>query len=75
MNIIKKIIEGVPDYNQFMSVAELNESSKQLRDTYPDLVELLEIGTSKDGEPICALKIGSGNKKLFFTDSRIQMNR
>lgn len=66
MNIIKKIIEGVPDYNQFMSVAELNESSKQLRDTYPDLVELLEIGTSKDGEPICALKIGSGNKKALL---------
>ncbi|RKX50622.1 MAG: peptidase, partial [Thermotoga sp.] len=66
MNVIKKLVENVPDFHSFMTVDELNESSKKLADTYPDKVKLMEIGKSRDGDPILCLKIGDGDLKALL---------
>lgn len=66
MNIIRRIIEEVPNYETFMTVEELDESSKRLAEKYPDKVELLEIGKSRDGNSIICLKIGNGKKDALL---------
>lgn len=59
---IEKILEKVPDYQQFYDTDELNEQSFRLAHEYPELVEIKKIGHSKMGKPIYCLKIGNGNK-------------
>ena len=66
MDILKKIIEEVPEYDSFMTVDELNESSFELKRKYPDTVDLFEIGRSTDGEPIYCLKLGNGKLKALL---------
>ena len=66
MNAIKRVIEQVPDYDSFMTVDELFESSKRLADEFPDLVRLEEIGKSQDGDPIHALIIGDGSRTALL---------
>ena len=66
MDVVRRIIEGVPDYDSFMTVDELNESSRKLKEEHPDLVEFEQIGESQDGEPIYALRIGSGKKTALL---------
>jgi len=65
----EEITEEIPDYERFLTVDELNESSAQLATQYPDVVELKEIGRSRQGDPIKALFIGEGEKTalLFAT--------
>ena len=41
---IEKILEKVPDYQQFYDTDELNEQSFRLAREYPELVEIKEIG-------------------------------
>lgn len=66
-SIIKDLIERVPDYKEFLTVDELNESSKRLAEEYPELVEIFEIGKSRDGNELYCLKIGNGsNNGLMF---------
>jgi len=62
-----EVLDGVPDYQAFLTVDELNESSERLARQYPDQVKHYVIGTSKGGEPIKALRIGGGrlNALLF----------
>ena len=59
---IQNILSQVPDYQSFFTMAEMDESSKQLAQQYPDLVELRLLGHSRKGHPIYCLKIGSGSK-------------
>lgn len=66
MDILKKIIHEVPEYSSFMTVNELNESSKKLAEKFPNLVELSKIGRSMDNNPIYCLKIGKGSKKALL---------
>lgn len=56
------VIENIPDYQEFLTVAELDASSKELASCYPEQVELFSIGTSREGHPILCLKIGNGPK-------------
>lgn len=63
---IEEILAEVPDYKAFKTVDELKESSRQLAEDYPGVVELNVIGTSKNGEEIEALKIGDGSKKALL---------
>ncbi|MCW4020609.1 MAG: M14 family zinc carboxypeptidase, partial [Candidatus Bathyarchaeota archaeon] len=60
------IVRAVPEYERFMTVDELNESSRRLADKHPDLVELFQIGESTREEPIYALKIGEGKRKAIL---------
>ncbi len=65
--LIEEILRNVPDYRKFKTVEELNESSRKLAEEYREIVELKEIGKSRDGNPILSLKIGKGrlNAVLF----------
>ena len=60
------ILLEVPEYREFMTVDELNESSRRLAEGYPGLVDLFQIGCSKAGEPIYALRVGDGDFKAIF---------
>ena len=43
---LEKILGQVPNYKEFMTIAELNESSKKLTQSF-ELVDLKEIGKSR----------------------------
>ena len=45
---MESILARVPDYQEFYTVAELNQHSFQLAKEYPDVVELFEAGRSKE---------------------------
>ncbi len=62
---IKQILNKVPDYTEFLSIEELDNSSMKLADAYEN-VSLFEIGKSKEGRIINCLKIGEGNKNILF---------
>jgi len=62
----ESIIDEVPNYRFFYTVDELNESSEKLAKMYPRKVEIFEIGKSRMGEKIKALKIGKGKKTALL---------
>ncbi|MFN4189766.1 MAG: M14 family zinc carboxypeptidase [Pseudothermotoga sp.] len=66
MSIIEQVIQQVPDYRQFMTVEELNTSSKRLKEQFPQSVDLFEAGRSTSGEPILCLKIGEGRRSALL---------
>lgn len=66
INRWNQILDQIPDYQTFLTVSELDESSKKLAEEYSDIVKLLEIGASKDGHPIYCLKIGNGDQNALF---------
>ncbi len=61
-----EILNLVPAFEEFMTVDELDKSSRELVEEYCN-VKLFEIGKSEAGRPISCLKIGSGkhNALLF----------
>jgi hypothetical protein len=61
-----KLIDEVPEYREFMTVDELNASSRKLAEKHPDSVQMLEIGQSRAGETIFALKIGNGARNALL---------
>ena len=65
-NAILKIISDVPDYQDFLTVDELKTSSKRLASRHPDIVDILTIGHSRQGDSIEALKIGKGARKALL---------
>lgn len=66
MSIIEQVIKQVPDYRKFMTVEELNSSSKRLKEQFPQVVDFFEVGKSSQGEPIYCLKIGNGTKSALL---------
>lgn len=58
--MIKSLIGKVPSYREFLTVAELHQTDKELAKGYPEVVRLKTIGASKNGFPIEALEIGEG---------------
>jgi hypothetical protein len=60
------IISDVPDYQVFLTVDELKAGARKLAGRYPDAVEILPVGYSRQGDPIEALKIGDGPKKALL---------
>ena len=63
------LIENIPDYKVFLTVEEMDASSKKLAAEYPDVVTLWEAGKSKEGRPIYCMKIGEGSKNAFLFGS------
>ncbi|WP_018884676.1 M14 family zinc carboxypeptidase [Paenibacillus massiliensis] len=57
---MKRILEGVPDYQAFMTVDELDASTRRLAEEYPDVVKVFEAGVSRQGHPILCMRIGNG---------------
>ncbi|MFQ6076006.1 MAG: M14 family zinc carboxypeptidase, partial [Candidatus Bathyarchaeia archaeon] len=62
----ESVIDDVPEYRGFMTVDELNESSRMLAQQHPDDVDLFKIGSSRRGDPIYALKVGEGALKAVL---------
>jgi hypothetical protein len=60
-----EILNQIPDYKEFMTVAELDASSKKLAKQF-EHVELNEIGKSREGRKIYCLKIGAGEKNALL---------
>jgi hypothetical protein len=63
---VLSIAGDVPNYQAFLTVDELNASSRQLASRYPDAVQLIPIGHSRLGDPIEALKIGAGTRNALL---------
>ena len=61
----RPILEKVPDYQEFLTVAELDASSLELASRYPEKVHLSTIGYSRKNHPIYCLKIGNGRKNAL----------
>ena len=64
--MFENVVEEVPDYKAFLTVDELNSSSEKLAQEYPSRVEMSEIGESRKGEKIGALRIGGGRRKALL---------
>lgn len=61
----RNVLEAIPDYKTFLTVDELDASSRELASRYPGKVELTVIGHSRKGHPIQCLKIGSGERRVL----------
>jgi hypothetical protein len=61
-----QVVAAVPEYTEFLTVAELSASSRDLARRYPKLVTLQTIGTSTEGRPIEMLTIGTGKRKALL---------
>ncbi len=61
----KEILGNIPDYKEFMTISELDNSSRILAKKYSH-VELKGIGKSSEGRDIQCLKIGTGDKNALL---------
>jgi len=64
MNLIE-ILNQIPNYKEFMTVTELDNSSKKLAKDF-DQVDLREVGKSQEGRIIYCLKIGEGKENALL---------
>jgi len=64
--IARDLIDGVPHFDQFKLVDELEEASRGLAKKYAAVVEHRTIGRSSEGKPITALVIGEGDHSVFM---------
>jgi len=60
------ILNDVPDYQVFLTVDELKASTHRLANRYPNSVEILPIGHSRQGDPIETIKIGNGPRQALL---------
>lgn len=65
-DIYRKLIEGIPDYKEFLTLEELDRSSVELANRYKDAVELFVIGHTRTGYPIQCLRIGEGDSNALM---------
>jgi hypothetical protein len=65
-NDVLNILNDVPNYQVFLTVDELKASTHQLANRYPNTVEILPIGHSRQGDPIEAIKIGDGPRQALL---------
>lgn len=59
------VIDKVPNYKVFLTVDEMDESTRKLAEEFPDAVTVFEAGKSRDGHPIQCIKIGDGPKNAL----------
>jgi len=65
--LYEKLLENIPDYSEFLTVDEMDASSKKLAETFPEAVSIKEIGRTREDHPLYCLRIGDGalNALLF----------
>lgn len=64
--IFTELLNNIPDYKAFLTLEELDASSRALAKNYPDVVSLFEMGRTKDNHPLLCLKIGNGSKNALM---------
>lgn len=62
----RDVCDAIPDYERFLTVDEMEESSERLRERYPGVAHLVDIGRSRAGHMIRALRIGSGPRRAVL---------
>ena len=65
-DIVSEVLSSVPDYKEFKTFRELEDSSDELVREFRDKVSISEIGRTRCGERIRALIIGKGSKKALL---------
>jgi hypothetical protein len=63
---IQRVLTDVPDYQVFLTVDELDASTHQLAERHPDVVDVLPVGHSRQGDPIEFIKVGDGAKAALL---------
>jgi hypothetical protein len=63
---LNNILPTIPDYQDFLTLEELHQSSVRLVGEFPGLTRLEVIGTSTEGRPIELLTIGHGKCTALF---------
>lgn len=63
--LIDRVIAKVPEYQTFMTVDELDASSRRLAKAHPESVTLFELTKSRAGHPLYCLKIGEGSQNAI----------
>lgn len=63
---LPKILDSVPDYQEFLTPNELLTFSKQLAQKFPKSVQFQIIGKSQENKKIGLLTIGTGEHKAFL---------
>lgn len=59
-------LQLIPDYQEFLTLEELHQSSVRLVDEFPQLARLQVVGASTEGRPIELLTIGHGKRTALF---------
>ena len=65
-DVLRDVIEGVPQYSGFKTFRELEESTDRLAKEYRDVVRVEVIGRSRCGEEIRAIIIGKGKLSALW---------
>lgn len=60
------ILRSVPEYNRFFTVDELRARARQLAAEARGAAEWIELGRSRAGYPIGALRVGSGSRRAIL---------
>lgn len=58
--VYKGLLDSIPDYQGFLTVEELDDSTRRLAARYPECVAIREIGKTRMNHPLYVLRIGSG---------------
>lgn len=64
--ILQKLLTEIPDYQEFLTAAELDESTRRLAREHPESVSLLEIGRTREGRALLCLQIGGGERNALL---------
>ena len=63
---LASVLDSVPDYQEFLTPAELHRSSVRLAEEFPALANLQTVGRSTDGRPIELLTVGRGKRTALW---------
>lgn len=63
---LREVMDRVPDSQGFLTIEELDRNTLALAEEYPQLVQVQEVGRSREGRIIRCLKIGSGSKNALL---------
>jgi hypothetical protein len=66
LDLVSPILDGIPDWEKFMTIDQINEEAARLAKEYPGKIELLDLGKSTKGESILCLKVGEGKHNALI---------
>ncbi len=58
--LFNEVVSAVPEYQDFLTVDELHQSLKDLKESYPELISLAVLAETDSGNPIYEFRIGEG---------------
>lgn len=64
--LFKNVLDKIPDYQCFLTPAELDASSRALAEEYPEQVEVFTMGKTRSGQDLLCLKIGQGSRNALM---------